>query len=228
MVQGGAGLESVPAVRGAPPIHERNLGNLRRYRYTAPVYDILDFPWELQYRKWRPGLVGDLRGEVLEAGVGTGRNLPFYHPDVALTALDLSEAMLGRARRRARDARCRVSFVRGDACRMEAVPSGRYDWVVATFLCCVLPDELQRLALDEFARVLRPGGRFRLLEMMYSEDASLRRRQDIFAPLVERLYGARFDRNTLTHVEAAPKLKITGTRHLKHDVYLLIEGVREA
>ncbi len=49
-----------------------------KYDATAWFYDILDFPWELQYRRWRPALVGDVRGSVLEAGVGTGRNLPYY------------------------------------------------------------------------------------------------------------------------------------------------------
>jgi hypothetical protein len=40
-----------------------------KYNVTAWFYDILDYPWERQYRHWRPQLVGDLRGEVLEAGV---------------------------------------------------------------------------------------------------------------------------------------------------------------
>ena len=58
------------------------------------VLDILDYPWERQYRKWRPGLLTDVSGEVLEAGVGTGRNLKHYQPGVNLTAVDFSPAML--------------------------------------------------------------------------------------------------------------------------------------
>jgi len=171
--------------------------------------------------------VGDLRGRVLEAGVGTGRNLKYYHADVDLTAIDLSSAMLKRADRRARHAKCRVDFVLEDACSMESIPSDSYDWIISTFLCCVIPEELQRPALEQFARVLKPGGRFHLLEMIYSGTPGIRKRQDFFAPFVEKVYGARFDRHTLAHLKEMEQLRVTGTRFLKDDVYLLIEGVKE-
>ncbi|MEJ2182705.1 MAG: class I SAM-dependent methyltransferase [Nitrospirota bacterium] len=205
-------------------VHDKNRGNLARYNITAWFYDILDFPWELRYRGWRPHLVGDVRGRVLEAGVGTGRNLRHYPPEAELTALDLSPAMLRKAAGRVREARCPVHFLRGDACMMDEVPSDAYDWVVATFLCCVLPRELQPAAVGELARVLRPGGRFRLLEMVYSSDPRLLRRQRMFTPFVQKVYGARFDRHTLRHVRENRDLVVTGTRFLRHDIYLLIEG----
>jgi ubiquinone/menaquinone biosynthesis C-methylase UbiE len=109
---------------------------------------------------------------------------------------------------------------------MRSVPSGTYDWVVAFFLCCVLPNELQDQAIAEFARVLKPGGTFRLLEMQYSKQPHLRKRQDRFAAFVEKVYGARFDRETTMHVLNNPYLEVTGTRYIKHDTYLLIDGVR--
>jgi ubiquinone/menaquinone biosynthesis C-methylase UbiE len=209
-----------------PRMHELNLLNQRRYAITAWFYDILDFPWERQYRKWRPELLGDMNGDVLEAGVGTGRNLKHYPQRVNLTAVDFSPAMMKRASKRCREALCTVRFLHQDACRMESVPTAAYDWVVAFFLCCVLPEELQALAIAEFSRVLKPGGRFRLLEMRYSDSPALRKRQDLFTPFVEKVYGARFDRNTLSHVLKNPDLIVTNTRYVKHDTYLLIEGVR--
>jgi len=75
--------------------------------------------------------------------------------------------------------------------------------------------------------VLKLGGRFRLLEMVYSKNRKIRKRQDFFAPFVEKVYGARFDRNTLRHLEQSSKLKVTNTSFLKDDVYLLIEGIRQ-
>jgi ubiquinone/menaquinone biosynthesis C-methylase UbiE len=207
-------------------LHELNLLNQKRYAVTAWFYDILDYPWERQYRKWRPALLGDLTGEVLEAGVGTGRNLEHYPSGVPVTAVDFSSAMLKRAVKRCNKIVCTVQFVHEDASRMESIPTGRYDWLVSFFLCCVLPGELQNQAVAEFARVLKPGGRFRLLEMQYSADPHLRKRQDRFAKFVETVYGARFDRETLRHVQNNPDLRVTGTRYLKHDTYLLIEGVR--
>jgi ubiquinone/menaquinone biosynthesis C-methylase UbiE len=209
-------------------VHELNLLNQKRYAITAWFYDILDYPWELQYRKWRSGLLEDVSGEVLEAGVGTGRNLEHYPHHVNLTAVDFSPAMLKIASKRCAKASCNVQFVHEDASRMESIHSGRYDWIVAFFLCCVLPRELQDQAVSEFARVLKPGGRFRLLEMRYSEDPDLRKRQNFFAPFVAKVYGAGFDRETLRHIQNNPNLKVTRTRYLKHDTYLLIEGVRAA
>jgi ubiquinone/menaquinone biosynthesis C-methylase UbiE len=209
-------------------LYELNLQNLRRYAVTAWFYDILDYPWELQYRKWRPKLLADVSGEVLEAGVGTGRNLAYYPPHVNLTALDHSPAMLRKATKRAATASCQIRFLQEDAARMQSVPSGEYDWIVSFFLCCVLPQELHDRAIHEFARVLKPGGKFRVLEMQYSKDPRLKRRQERFAPFVEKVYGARFDRQTLMHVEKHPDLMVTGTRYIKQDTYLLIDGIRRS
>lgn len=208
-------------------MHEANHQNQIKYRTTALFYDILDFPWELQYKKWRPSLVGDMKGKVIEAGIGTGRNIKYYSPDVNLTAIDLSPSMLKHAKRRARDARCSINLICEDACQMKSIPSSHYDWVLSTFLCCVIPAELQHLAVEQFVRILKPGGRFRLLEMVYSKDSAIRKRQNFFSRFVEKVYGARFDRNTLKHVEKAKELEITRTEFLKHDVYLVIEGIKK-
>lgn len=197
-----------------------------KYRWTAAVYDILDYYWERQYRKWRPGILADLTGDVLELGVGTGRNLEFYPPQVRLTAVDLSLQMLARAARRARKARCPTRLLQGDASDLRELPDASFDWVVSTFLCCVLPDAFQPAALAEIERVLRPRGRFRLLEILYSQQPALRRRQRLFAPFVEWIYGARFDRRTLERLDARAGLRVTGRRFLKADTYLLIEGER--
>jgi SAM-dependent methyltransferase len=207
-------------------LREELRGLQAKYDITAWFYDILDFPWELQYRRWRPGLLEDVRGCVLEAGVGTGRNLPYYHPGVSVTGIDLSPAMLRRAAKRGPQAVCKFQLCHEDVTTMESIPSSHFDWVISTFLCCVLPDHLQPLAVEQFERILKPGGRFRLLEIIYSKEPWLKRRQDFFAPFVERAYGARFDRHTLEHVRRAAKLTLVETRFLKHDTYLVIEGKR--
>ncbi|RMF85726.1 MAG: class I SAM-dependent methyltransferase [Nitrospirae bacterium] len=208
--------------------HPANRALAAKYRVTAWFYDLLDAPWERIYRRWRPRLLGDLSGRVLEAGVGTGRNLPYYPPAVRVTAIDLCDAMLRIARRRARRARCPVELRLDDATQLATIADESQDWVVATFLCCVMPDDLQPGTLVQFRRVLRPGGRFRLLEILYSRDPRIRRRQERLARFVERVYGARFDRATLRYVEQAPGLAVRTTTYLKDDTYLLIEGERVA
>ncbi|OGR07056.1 MAG: hypothetical protein A2511_00060 [Deltaproteobacteria bacterium RIFOXYD12_FULL_50_9] len=198
-----------------------------KYNITAMFYDIIDYPWERIYSQWRPVLLRDVRGKVLEAGVGTGRNLKHYHSSVELVGLELSEKMIRKAKKRAERSPCKIELIHEDATIMQSVDSNQFDWVFSTFMCCVMPNNLQTLAIEQFSRVLKPGGRFRLLEMVYSNNKNIRRRQDIFGPYVEKVFGARFDRNTLHHLEQSSKLKVTGTRFLKDDVYLLIEGIKQ-
>ena len=171
--------------------------------------------------------MGDLRGKVLEAGVGTGRNFLHYHESVDLTGVDLSDVMLRKARKKARKASCNIQLLHDDVSVMRQVESSYYDWIISTFLCCVMPDEFQPAALAQFGRVLKPGGKFKLLEMVYSKNRKIRRRQEFFTSFVEKVYGARFDRQTVKFLEESPELEITSTRFLKDDVYLLIEGVKK-
>ncbi len=206
--------------------HEKNLLLQTRYNVVASFYDILDYPWEKTYKKWRPTLVGDLRGKILEAGIGTGRNLEFYHQDVELVGIELSKQMLSKAEKRKSKARCKVELLIEDATVMQSIDADKFDWIFSTFMCCVMPDEIQNLAIEQFGRVLKQGGRFRLLEIVYSKNKKIRKRQDFFTPIVEWVYGARFDRNTLRHIEQSSTLKVTNTSFLKDDTYLLIEGTR--
>jgi demethylmenaquinone methyltransferase/2-methoxy-6-polyprenyl-1,4-benzoquinol methylase len=210
-----------------PRFENENLLLQAKYNLTAIFYDILDYPWERIYKKWRPALLADIRGTVLETGVGTGRNLRHYHHTVELVGVELSERMLEKARKRTKTCQCEIELIHEDATIMKTVDANQFDWVFSTFMCCVMPDDLQELAIEQFGRVLKPGGRFRLLEMVYSKNKKIRRRQDFFAPFVEKIYGARFDRNTLRHLEQSSKLKVTNTSFLKDDVYLLIEGIRQ-
>jgi ubiquinone/menaquinone biosynthesis C-methylase UbiE len=208
-------------------LREENLSLRAKYNITAMFYDVLDYPWERVYREWRPKLLGNLRGKILEAGVGTGRNFQHYHESVELTGVDLSDVMLRKATKKARKADCKINLLHDDASTMNLVKSNEYDWIVSTFLCCVMPDEFQPKALQQFSRVLKPGGKFKLLEMVYSKDKKIRRRQKFFTSFVEKVYGARFDRKTVQYLEESTELSITSKYFLKDDVYLLIEGVKE-
>ena len=103
---------------------------------------------------------------MLESGVGTGRNLKHYHHSLNLTGVDLSMAMLNKASKRAKAASCNIGLVQSDATHMKTISDNQFDWIIATFLCCVMPDKIQPLAIEQFERVLKLGGRFRLLEMV--------------------------------------------------------------
>jgi demethylmenaquinone methyltransferase/2-methoxy-6-polyprenyl-1,4-benzoquinol methylase len=129
-------------------------------------YDILDFPWEKQYKKWRPGLLKDVYGAVIEAGVGTGRNLRYYPPNAKVTGIDLSKDMLKISAKRSVFAECEFYPVHEDATSMESIPSNYFDWLVSTFLCCVMPDHLQPLAIDQFERVWQGFNKYILINSL--------------------------------------------------------------
>lgn len=197
-----------------------------KYAITAWFYDLLNYPWERQYKQWRPQIVGDATGKVLEIGVGTGKNLPYYPANADVTAIDLSAAMLFQAKQQLRHVKCQVKFLQQDAMNMQDIASSSMDWVISTFAFCLMPKEVQTRVIAQIQRVLKPGGQFRILEIVYSQSATLKRRQARFAALIEYVYGARFDRKTLAHLSAALGLQVTHTRFLKQDTYLLIEGRR--
>ena len=108
------------------------------YRRIAAFYDLLDLPFEVgRYRALRPVLFAGLSGTILDAGVGTGRNLPFYPEGAKVTGIDLSPAMLARARRRRDRLGLEVELEEMDVLHT-AFSDHAFDAVVASFLFCVL------------------------------------------------------------------------------------------
>jgi ubiquinone/menaquinone biosynthesis C-methylase UbiE len=199
------------------------LSNLDRYQRIAPLYDLLDLPFEYgRYRRIRPLLFEGLSGRVLDAGVGTGRNFPFYPPGAEVTGIDLSPAMLIRARRRRKSLAANVELLQMDVTRLE-FPDQSFDAAVATFLFCVLPDELQVPALRELGRVVKPGGIIRLLEYVRPRGAVRRVATKLWEPWIAWAYGAGFDRRTEEHVPEAG-LKPVEARFIVDDLIKLISA----
>jgi ubiquinone/menaquinone biosynthesis C-methylase UbiE len=194
---------------------------LDRYQRIAPLYDLLDVPFEHgRYRKIRPLLFEGLSGAILDAGAGTGRNFPFYPPGAKIVAIDLSPAMLARATRRLSAAAAAVELRQMDVTQLD-FPDQSFDAAVATFLFCVLPDELQVPALREIRRVLKPGGLIRLME--YSRPSGTFRRTitKLWEPWVHWAYGASFDRHTERHIPAAG-LQVVDSRFVLDELIKLM------
>lgn len=151
----------------------------------------------------RQTLLAHARGEVLEIGFGTGLNLPHYPPAVRrLVALDPNPGMHALARRHAKHTSLAVEHIEQ---RGEALPFGdaTFDCVVSTFTLCSVADVATTLA--EAARVLRPGGRFLVLEHGLSPDASVARWQRRLNGLEQRLAdGCRLDRDMRALVAQQP------------------------
>lgn len=163
------------------------------YDRIAPIYDLLDLPFEwLYYRKMRQRWIGTLRNEkVLEVGVGTGKNLVHYHPSNRVTAIDRSRGMLTIAAKRLNKLR------RGNielSYQPELPWSVPHDFAVAvaTFVLCTMKDP--QPVIEEIRRHLRVGGKLILFEFARSSDPLLYKVEKAINPLTKMLFGVDFDR----------------------------------
>jgi ubiquinone/menaquinone biosynthesis C-methylase UbiE len=177
------------------------VGNRRRYQRIAPFYDAMDLAELTFKRALRPRVFQGLKGRILDAGVGTGRNIPFYPKGARMTGFDISAGMLTRARQRAAELGVSVDLVEGDILKT-GFPDAEFDAVVATFLFGTLPDELQQPALAELARIVKPTGQIRLLDHVYSRRAFWRIYMKLWLPWEKLIYNGGFDRRTESYLPA--------------------------
>lgn len=192
------------------------------YRRIAPFYDLLDLPFEHgRYRLLRPQLFTGLSGRILDAGVGTGRNFPYYPPGAVILGIDLSPAMLARAERRRRQSRAAIELREMDVTHLD-LANDSFDAAVASFLFCVLPDEYQVGALRNLARVVRAGGSIRLMEYVRPRQFGRRLVSKLWEPWIAWAYGASFDRRTEQHIRDAG-LAINESRFVVDDLIKLID-----
>jgi len=171
----------------------------KRYERIAPIYDRMEAMSERRFHEWRPRLWAQVRGpNVLEVGVGTGKNMPHYPRGMAITAIDLTPGMLAQAQRRAQALHVDVDLRLGDVQALEFADNTFND-VVATCVFCSVPDPV--LGLQEMTRVLKPGGQVLLLEHMRSANPLIGLLMDILNPLVVRMMGANINRRTVENVQ---------------------------
>ncbi len=194
---------------------------IKPYNRIARLYDILDLPFEHgRYRPLRRMLFAGLSGDLLDAGVGTGRNFPFYPDGARVTGIDLSPAMLDRARRRRDKHGTAVDLREMNVMEMNFADDS-FDGIVSTFLFCVLGTEHQQPALEELRRVCRPNGEIRILEYAISQRPLQRFVMKLWAPWVRLAYGAEFDRHTEQYLDAAG-LVLMETKFLYKDIIKLL------
>ena len=172
-----------------------------RYDRLAPIYDRLERVMEQRFAPLRAILWKQVTGpRVLEIGVGTGANMPYYPPDVEITAVDLSPRMLAQAQATAARLGVAVRLREADAQALP-FPDASFDTVVTTCVFCSVPDPA--LGLAEVRRVLRPGGQLLMLEHVRSRQPVLGALMDLVNPLVVRLMGSNINRETVTSIQLA-------------------------
>jgi ubiquinone/menaquinone biosynthesis C-methylase UbiE len=191
-----------------------------RYQRISMVYDWMEILPERVYLPWREKLWSLVKGpRILEVGMGTGKNMPFYPPGMQITGIDLTPGMLAHARKKAAHLNLDLDLRLGDAQSME-FEDDTFDSVVATFVFCSVPDPI--LGLRELARVTKPDGQIILMDHVRSETPILGELMEILNPLVVRLMGANINRRTVENVRMAG-LQIENVENLgMGDIFKLI------
>ena len=156
------------------------------YARWAPVYDVVFGAVFASGRAAAIQAAERVGGRILEVGVGTGISLPDYAKKNRLVGVDICEPMLRKAKERVETQG--LSHVEMlalmDGTRL-AFADASFDVVVAQFVITTVPDPEK--TLDEFARVVRPGGEIVLVNHFATEAEPLRTLERGFAPLARRL-----------------------------------------
>ena len=136
---------------------------------------------------YRNRVVPAAEGCVLEIGVGSGLNLPFYSQNITrVIGLDPSPKLLSMAREDTSAVTGAIEFVQGSA-KAISLENRSVDTVVTTWTLCSIPDAPQ--ALREMSRVLKPGGRLLFVEHGRPPDPNVRWWQDRLTPAWKRIGG---------------------------------------
>jgi phosphatidylethanolamine/phosphatidyl-N-methylethanolamine N-methyltransferase len=171
----------------------------KAYAFWAPIYDLVFGPLFERGRRAAIAAAEQVGGRILEVGVGTGISLPRYSPANRIVGIDLSEPMLRRAQARV------AELSLGNVVRLEVMDAehlsfsdASFDVVVAHYVVSTVPNP--EAALDEFARVVRPGGEIVLVNRVGAEAGWRRLAEKILQPIVCQLgWRSEFSWNRFAH-----------------------------
>ena len=194
----------------------------RRYNRIAPLYDLMEGLIERsRYNKWRELLWSKVEGiNILEVGVGTGKNFSYYPEAAEITAVDFSDRMLKRAKDRASKQKVKVRLQQMDVQNLK-FEDNTFDTIIASFVFCSVPNPVR--GLMEVERVCKPGGKVVLLEHVLSANRIVAWLMNLANPLVVRMIGANINRHTVENVSKS-SLVVEQVTNLGAGIFKLIEA----
>jgi ubiquinone/menaquinone biosynthesis C-methylase UbiE len=192
----------------------------KRYSRISFFYDLMELPLErLAFSRWRKKIFNLLESDdILEVGVGTGKNFDFYPVGKPMTAIDFSPGMLSRAKRKAERKGIRVNLLEMDVQNLQFGDQS-FNAVLATFVFCSVPDPVK--GLEEIKRVCKRGGRIILLEHVRPTGRLLGKSFDLLNSFTVRIMGVHINRDTVQNMGKAG-LKIIEEKSLFRDIVKLI------
>jgi len=173
------------------------------HRWVAAIYDWFNSAseWRIMHQ-YRPIIMGEATGRVLEVGIGTGFSLPYYRQADEVIGIEPDPHMLKQAQKRL--AKLGLSNVELRPGRAEALPfeDSSFDAVVSSLVLCTVRDVPRSLA--EAKRVLKPDGTFRFMEHVRSDESFMGTIQDWITPIWRWLAaGCHVNRRTEQAIAAA-------------------------
>lgn len=190
-----------------------------KFDRTSRIYDWVDYPFEkFRYRPIRRRIWAGLLGKILDAGVGTGCNIPFYPEKGQVTGVDFSAGMLAKAEEKARRYGKKADLRQASVYNLP-FPDRTFDAVVATFLCCVVDDPSR--AARELKRVCKKEGKLIFLEYVLSRRPLRKIIQKAITPYTRFLFGVDFTQDTLKVLREAGYVILT-VEDLVGDILKLI------
>jgi phosphatidylethanolamine/phosphatidyl-N-methylethanolamine N-methyltransferase len=162
----------------------------KAYARWAPVYDVV---FGRVFEQGRRASIdaaekhcGANGGRILEVGVGTGISLPDYSRVNKIVGIDISAPMLRKARERVIEHNLtNVEAIAVMDAKHLAVPDASFDVIVAQYVITAVPDP--EATLDDFARVLKPGGEIILVNHLGAETGFRKAFEQGFSPIARRL-----------------------------------------
>ena len=191
------------------------------YHLSGKLYDYLDKKFEeKRYFAIREKMLKNIKGKILDAGCGTGRNFTHYSEESQVTAVDRAPEMLREARKRSTQSKAAISIQELNLTRLP-FPDNTFDAVVATFVLCVMPEKVEKKALKELVRVTKKDGRLYFLEYVYSQKFFRKIFMKLTAWIPKILFGMKYN-TTLKAIKEEKQLEVEKVEYVWEDVLRLI------
>jgi demethylmenaquinone methyltransferase/2-methoxy-6-polyprenyl-1,4-benzoquinol methylase len=194
---------------------------ISKFNRVSYLFDTMEIPMEhMWFSKWRKDILSDLSGKVLDVGIGTGKNIPYYPNNCEVVGVDISNMMLSHAKEKAAH-KDNISLFQMDAEKL-GFKDDSFDYVITTFVLCSIPDPVA--ALKEMKRVCKPDGMLINLEHMKSENRIIAFVEELFNPLTVAMTGVNINRETVENVRKAGLNVVEVQNMALWDVFRLIRS----
>lgn len=183
----------------------------KKYNRFARFYDGMEVIVEKRlFKKIRRNVISKLTGNILEIGVGTGKNLRYYNSNAKVTGIDLSPKMLEKAKEKIGFSNKNVTLLQMDAQQLK-FKDNSFDYVIGSFVLCSIPDPVK--ALKEIKRVIKPKGKIIFIEHVLSKHKLIALWEHLHNPITSRLFGFNVNRDTKKNILSSG-INIESDEHL--------------